>query len=231
MADNAFKKHNARGAITYSQFTMAQALAANEKSKFAKTNLAEVAPVVQFLLDQVQVDKLIAHITDVYLPEAVKRAAAGEQRDAFDAKLAKKIEQALATGVADEWENVPPYLPLKKVYAKTKPLAPWAVATLKITGSRGTDITQMARVNSEDEMKVPDPNVIKFPVLLPIEQTVHELYPGAWAHATLNLGGYFMNPGNYGISAYANTITFLEDRDRLGGSIGVDEDDIFMDED
>lgn len=230
MVDTTFKKFNARGAITYSQFTMDAALKANEKSQYAKTNLSEVAPVVQFLLDQVQLDKLIAHIKDVYLPEAVKRSAAGEKRDAFDAKLAKKIEQALSEGQAENWENVPPYLPIKKVYAKTLDIAPWAVGTLKITGSAGRDIEQLARVRDESELKVPDPGLIQFPALVPINQSVHELYPGAWAHATINLSGYYQNPGNFGISAYSNTITFLEDRDRLGGGFGVDEDDIFMDD-
>lgn len=229
MADIEFKKFNARGAITYSDFTMDQALKSNERSTFKKADTADVAPSIQLLLDDVQLEKLTKHIIDVYLPEAVRRHNAGEKRDAFDAKLAKKIETALTEGVAENWENTPPYLPVKKVYVKTLDVAPWAVATLKITGTKGRDFEQLARVNNEDELKVPDPKLLSFPVLQPIDKTVHDLYPGSWAYATLNLSGYFVSTGNYGISAYANTVVFLEDRDRLAGGGGLDEEDVFMD--
>jgi hypothetical protein len=227
--DIDFKKHNARGAITYSQFTMPQALAANENSKFKKANLDEVAPVVQMLLDAAQLEKLTKHIVEVFLPECVRRNGAGEKRDIFDAKVAAKIEQALINGAAGEWD-APPHLPVKSVYAKTLTVAPWAVATLKVTGNKGRDFDLQARVNSEDELKVPDPDILSYPLLRPIGQTVHELYPGAWAYATLSLAAWTMSASNYGISAYANTIVFLEDRDRLAGTVGLDEEDVFMDE-
>ena len=228
MADE-YKKFNARGAITYSQFTMAQALVANEKSTFKKADDAQVAPAVQLLLDDIQLEKLTKHIVDIFLPECVKRFNAGEKRDVFDAKTAAKIEKALAEGAAVNWDNAPPHLPVKKVYEKTLVVAPWAVATLKVTGTKGRDLELLARVNDEDELKVPDPKLLSFPVLQPIEKTVHDLYPGAWAYATLNLSGWTVSSSNYGISAYANTVVFLEDRDRLAGGAGLDEEDVFMD--
>jgi hypothetical protein len=228
--DTKFKNVNVRGAITYSQFTMDQALAANERSQYKESDLSKVAPVVQLLLDKINQDKVIAHIRDVYLPETLKRHAAGEKRDVFEKKIVDKILKALEGGEADGWESAPPHLPLKKVYHKTKDVAPWAVATLKITGSKGRDFEQLARVNDETELKVPDPDLLSYPVLRPIGATVHELYPGAWAYSTLNLSGYFANAGNFGISAYANQIVFLEDRDRLAGGTFLDEDDIFLDD-
>lgn len=231
MATNIdFKKHNVRGGVTYSQFTMVQAIAADERSKFKKDKAEDIAPAVQLLLDQVQLDKLIDHITTVYLPEAVKRAGANEKYDAFDQKLADKIEKTLREGQASNWDNTPPYLPVKPVYAKTLEIAPWAVGTLKFTGTKGKDMDLQARVNSEAELRVPDPDLLSFPVLRPITDTVHELYPGAWAYATLNLSGYFVSSKNFGISAYANTVVFLEDRDRLAGGAALDEDEIFMDD-
>lgn len=232
MPDTTFKKHNVRGAVTYSQFTMPEALAQNAKSdpKYKKTD-DKVAPTVQLLLDQAQLDKIIAHIVDTYLPEAVRRHNAGESRDAFDAKMAKKIETAITSGQANDWDVAPPHLPVKKVYAKTLEAAPWAVGTLRFAGTVGKDIEQLARVNNESELKVPDPDVLDYPILRPIGQTIHELYPGAWAYATLNLSGFNMSATNYGISAYANTIVFLEDRDRLGGGVAFDAEDVFMDDD
>ena len=230
MADATdFKKVNARGAVTYSQFTMNQALAQNERSKFKKKDLAEVAPEVQLLLDDTQLKKLVKHITDVFLPECVRRHNAGEKKEVLDPKQAKKVEKALTSGPAENWAVAPPHLPIKPVYKKTLKVIQWPVGTLKITGTKGRDIEQLARVNGESELKVPDPDLLAFPVLRPINDTVHELYPGAWAYATLNLHAWEQSATNWGISAYANTVVFLEDRDRLGGGFGLDEEDVFMD--
>lgn len=230
MADETFKTVNMRGAITYSQFTMPEALAANERSNFKKDDTTKVAPTVQFLLDDVQLGKLTTHINDVYLPQAALNFKAGEKRDAFDDKAIAKIQKALAEGQDVNWDNTPPYLPVKKVYDKTLEVAPWATGTLKFDGSKGRDMELLARVNSEDELLVPDPDLLIFPTVRPIGQTKHELYPGAWAYATIRLSGYYVSAGNFGISAYANTVVFIEDRDRLAGGGGLDEEDIFLDE-
>jgi hypothetical protein len=230
VVESDFTKFNARGGITYSQFTMAEALAANEKSTFKNADLSKVAPAVQLLVDKLNQDKLIEHLRTTFIPEVVKRHAAGEKKNVLEKKYADVILKTLDTGEADGWETTPPHLPLKKVYVKTKDIAPWAVATFKVTGAAGSDFTLRARVNSEDELKVPNPKLLVFPTVRPIEETVHTLYPGAWAFATVKLYAYFKNPGNYGISAYADTIAFLEDRDRLAGGGGLDEDDIFMDD-
>lgn len=224
-----FKKVNIRGAVTYSNLTMDRAKANNERSKYPKAE-ADIATDFQLLLDEAQLEKLVAHITDVYLPEAVKRGKAGESKDAFDQKQADAIAEVLAEGAKSNWDNVPPYVPVKPVYSKTLEVITWPVGTLRAGGPKGKDIEQLARVNSEDELKVPDPDLLSYPVLRPIGQTVHELYPGSWAYTTLNLGGYFQSKGNYGISAYANTLVFLEDRDRLGGGASLDTDDVFMDD-
>ena len=231
MADTDFKKHNARGAITYSQFTMAQALANNaNRTQYKKTD-DKVAPQVQFLLDQAQVDRIVAHIRDTYLPETLVRNGRGEKRDSFDQKQVTKILKALDERQAEGWQSESPFLPIKQVYKKTLEVAPWAIATLALTGTAGRDIEQLARVNDESELRVPDPNLLSFPALKPIDQTVHELYPGAWAYATLNLSGYVQSASNFGISAYSNTVVFLEDRDRLAGGMSLDESSIFMDDD
>ena len=231
--DQDFKKHNVRGAVTYSDFTMVAAHKSNNRAnmdpKFKKKD-EDVAPTAQLLLDQVQLDKFIKMIREQYIPAAKTRGAAGEKRDAFDDKSIAKILKAL-----DEWEkdgesDAPPHLPIKKTYAKTLEIAPWAVATVKFTGTKGRDMELLARVNDEDELKVPDAKLLSFPTLVPVERSVHDLYPGAWAYATLNLSGFFGTTSNFGISAYANTVVFLEDRDRLAGGAGLDEDDIFMDD-
>lgn len=226
MAPADFKKLNIRGAITYSQFTMAQAKANNERSSYPDPE-DRIAPSVQLLLDETQYERVRTHIIDVYLPEAVARAKAKEKKDAIEQKYADRIKANLENR---ELEG-PPYLLVKEVYAKSVEAVPWAVATLKFKGTAGRDIEKLARVNDESELRVPDPNALTFPTVRPIDETVHELYPGAWAYATLNLSGYFTSAGSYGISAYSNSVVFLENRDRLGGGGGVlDTEDIFLDD-
>jgi len=83
-------------------------------------------------------------------------------------------------------------------------------------------------VTSEDELLVPDPDLLTFPVIKPIGQTVHSMYPGAYVAATLNLYAYH-NGKHPGFSAGASTAVFKADGERFGGGTSVDEDEIFLD--
>ena len=108
------------------------------------------------------------------------------------------------------------------------PCTPEAVATVKVIGSKGQDIELKAIVNGDDELLVPDPDLLAFPVIKPIGQTVHSMYPGAYVAATLNLYAYH-NGKHPGFSAGANVAVFKTDGDRFGGGVTVDEDEIFAD--
>ena len=56
---------------------------------------------------------------------------------------------------------------------------------IKAIGTKGQDIEVKAIVNDENELSVPDPDQLTFPVLRPIGQTVHSLYPGCMVAVTL----------------------------------------------
>jgi hypothetical protein len=102
------------------------------------------------------------------------------------------------------------------------------VATIKVIGTKGVDMELKAIVNSEDELLVPDPDLIQFPVIKPIGQTVHSMYPGAYVAATLNLYAYH-NGKLPGFSAGASVAVFKADGERFGGGATIDEDEMFLD--
>ena len=111
---------------------------------------------------------------------------------------------------------------------KAQETFPEAVALLKFIGNAGVDIKQMAIVRDEDELAVPDPDILRFPVLLPINETVHAMYAGCYVAVTCNLYAYTQGklPG---FSAGATTAVFKQDGDRIGGGCEVNEDEIFAD--
>ena len=107
-------------------------------------------------------------------------------------------------------------------------MAPDAVCQIKVKGPRAADIALKAIVNDESELAVPDPDVMSFPIVRPITQTVHSMYPGCFVAATLNLYG-FLSGKKPGFSASASTAIFKADADRFGGGVDFDEDEIFLD--
>lgn len=217
------------GRLSFPRFTMAEAIKGNEGSKFPKKD-ADIAPEFNLLLEQAQLDKLIKHIDDVFLPYVEAQAAAKEKRDALDPKSVKKVRDFLAAG---DWSDQPPFMPIKPVHEKTQPLAPEAVASLKITGPKGADVTLKATVYEEGQLLVPDPDdLLPYPKIKPIEETVFQMYPGAYVAATLNLFAFFSSNSIYGISAGANTAVYRGnlEGERFGGGVDIDEDAIFLDD-
>lgn len=213
------------GRLSYPTFSYAEAVQRNAKSQFAKADPADVTPEFNLLLEQPQLDKFITHVKDVFLPFCIEQEKKGEKRNALSAADVKRILAILDSG---DWEAQPPYLPIKVVPEKTQPLAPEAVAMVKVKGNKGVDIDQRAIVNHETELVVPDPDVLAYPIVRPIGQTVHQMYPGSYVAATLNLYA-FISGKLPGFSAGASVAVFKADGDRFGGGMDVDEDDIFMD--
>jgi len=212
------------GRLSFPTFDYAQAVAKNAKSNFVK-DAADVTPDFNLLLEQAQLDKLKKHILDEFLPYCLEQHKKGEKKDALDQgqidKLVKLIE-------SEDWDSQPPYIPIKPVPDKTKDLAPEALVSLKVVGNKGTDMVQHAIVQDESELAVPDPDRVDYPCILPIGQTIHSLYGGCYAAATLNLYS-FVSGKLPGFSAAASVCVFKADGDRFGGGVAVDEDEMFMD--
>ena len=117
--------------------------------------------------------------------------------------------------------------PVKVINDKTRDLRPDAVACIKVVGTKGVDIDQRAIVNDGSELAVPDPDRLQYPVILPINQTTHQLYAGARVMATINFYSY-KNGKIPGFSASASVVVFKADDVRFGGGGAVDEDAMFL---
>lgn len=212
------------GRLSFPNFTMAQALARNTKSTFAKPE-AEVAPDFNLLVEQPQLDKLLKHVVGEFLPYCVEQEKKGEKRDALSQKDVDRIIKLIEAG---DWAAQPPYICVKPVPDKTAALAPEAVASIKVIGNKGQDIELKAIVTDENELSVPDPDLLAFPVIRPLSQTVHSMYGGCYVAATLNLYA-FISGKLPGFSASAGVAVFKADGDSFGSGVAVDEDEIFLD--
>jgi hypothetical protein len=226
MATDNPKTVTIRGRLSFPRLTMAEAIAANPSSKFPKKD-EDIAPEFSLLVEPAQLDKLKDHLLNVFLPYTEAQFAAGEKRDAFDPKQLKKVRDLIESG---DWADQPPYIPIKVISEKSQDRAPECVASIKVSGNKGSDIAVKATVHSEAELAIPDPDLLTFPVIKPINETVHSVYPGAYFAVTLNLFAYVGNlPG---VSASASTIVYRGDMkgDSFSGGTDIDEDDIFLDD-
>jgi hypothetical protein len=211
------------GRLSFPNFNYQQAVQRNATSKFPK-DAADVSPDFNLLVEKPQLDKFLTHVRDEFLPFVLEKGNKGE-KGGLDQKQIDKIIKLLDS---EDWEDQPPYIPVKPVPEKTAELAPEAVANIKIVGNKGVDIELKAIVNSEDELLVPDPDQLTWPVIKPIGQTVHNMYGGCYVAATLNLYA-FVSGKLPGFSASAGVAVFKADGDRFGGGVSVDEDEIFAD--
>jgi hypothetical protein len=212
------------GRLSFPNFNYQQAVARNAKSQFPK-DAADVAPDFNLLVERAQLDKLKNHVLTEFLPYCVEQSNKGEKRDALTQKEADRIIKLIES---EDWENQPPYIPIKPVPEKTVELAPEAEANVKVVGNKGIDMELKAIVQGEDELLVPDPDQLTWPVIKPIGQTVHQMYGGCYVAATLNLYA-FISGKLPGFSASASVAVFKADGDRFGGGTAVDEDEIFLD--
>lgn len=214
-----------RGRLSFPSFTAQEAYDLSQRGSYPSKSPGETAPHFQLLLDDVQFQKMLDHCEKVFLPYCIEQNKAGEKKDSLDAKEVARLIEGLNGDLDDQLYNTP----LKAVHEKTAALAPEAVATMKVIGNKGVDISLKAVVQSESELAVPDPDQLKFPCIRPINETVHEFYPGCEVAVTLNLYAYH-NGKNPGFSAGASTAVFRADNDRFGGGVAVDEDAIFLDD-
>ena len=212
------------GRLSFPTFTAQEAYDRSQKGSYPAKDIASAAPDFQLLLSQAQWDKFLKHATEVFLPYVAEQHAKGEKRDALEPKEVKLLIDGITGPLEDQVYNSP----AKPVHEKSKDLAPDTVATIKCIGPKGGDIELKAVVNSDAELSVPDPDILSWPVIRPLAQTVHQMYPGAYVAATLNLYAY-RNGKLPGFSAGVSTAVFKADGDRFGGSVDIDADEIFLD--
>lgn len=215
------------GRLSYPTFTIEQAYALAQKGKFPTASPADSTPSFQLLVEKPQLEKLIDHSRNVFLPWCVERSNAGEKKNVLKQADVKKLLAQVDD--ATQWGDAAIYnSPFKPVSENTVEHAPEAVAAISVRGSKGQNIDLRAIVNEESELLIPDPQILSYPLVKPIGMTTHEMYAGAYVGATLNLYSYY-NGNLPGFSASAGVAVFKADAERIGGGVAVDEDDIFND--
>lgn len=214
------------GLASFPTMTAAEAYALSQKGSYPVADVASASPSIQLLVNEAQWDKFKTFATNVFLPYCVDQGNRGEKRDALDAKEVKALIEGLDGDLADQVFNTP----AKAIHEKTADLAPQCVASIKVIGAKGADFDVKAIVRSEDELSVPEPDLLQFPAIRPVGATVHNLYPGCAVAVTLNLYSYH-NGKHPGFSAGATTVVVKDATlPRFGGGVAVDEDEIFSDD-
>jgi hypothetical protein len=212
------------GRLSYPTFTAQEAYDQSLRGQFPAKDVASVSPAVQLLVTQGQFDKVMNHFINEFLPYCQRQHDAGEKRDALEAAEVKKLIASITGDLADQTYNSP----VKLVSDKTAALAPEAVAAMKVIGPKGGDFTLKAIVTDESELAVPDPDLISFPTIVPVNNSVHQFYPGCVVAVTAQPYAYH-NGRLAGFSLGADTLVFRTDADRFGGGVSIDTDEIFMD--
>lgn len=213
------------GRLSFPTFTAQQAYERSLKGQYPAKDVGSANPDFQLVLTDAQWEKFLRHAVDVFLPYCEEQHKAGQKRDALEPKEVKLLKAQIQGDLDSQTLNTP----AKPVKDEMLALVPDAVAIVKAIGPKGGNIQQKAIVNSESELAVPDPDLLAYPVVKGIQETNHELYPGCYATATLDLYAY-RNGKNPGFSAGVSTVVFKADADRFGGGgPDVDLDEIFAD--
>lgn len=219
-------KISVSGRLSFPVFTMAEAIERDKTSMYPAMSPDYISPGFNLLLDQKTHDRIVEFFLDTLLPSFIQDRSENEKWG-LDAKEAKRVETLLRSGDLSEQ---PPYIPLKPVPEKSQAMAPEAVSQLNIKGRRGADIKLQAIVNSAEEVLDGFDHPASFPALMSIGETIHSLYPGSIAAATLTF--YPVTKAKpAGFQARATTAVFKADAEQFGaGEVEFDLDDLFLDD-
>ena len=186
----------------------------------------------QILLNQFGLDKTVEHLLDNVTPWFKQEIKSGSKRVHSDITVVEAIDDALKS---DPFK-VPGTmnLPFSKPSEQTLELMPNAVAALTVKAFKsGVDIKEEAFVSAEEQL-VSKPFVKK--AIFPLEDTVFELYPGAYVKSQINFWLGDANGTPY-LKANSNAVAFWKDGDSFltgGGSdlelLGDGEDDDMFDD-
>jgi hypothetical protein len=223
LSNTKVKNVTCYGRLSWPVWTAQESYDRSQKGQYPAKSVAEAKPYFELVVEQHQLDKVKAAALD-YIRWCVAREAAGEKKDILTQAEADMLINQIETPDFAGMLN----LPFKPLSESTAKMAPAGVAAVKVLGNAGVDIEQKAIVNDEDELLVPEPDLLSFPVIRPINRTVHSMYPGAQVAVTMNF--YVYHPGKgVGLSAGVSVAVFKADDERFGGGVSIDEDEIFAD--
>jgi hypothetical protein len=217
------------GRLSYPAFTMPEALALNENGKKEYKKTADkVKTHYNLLVTEAQLNKLLAYVTSEFLPyvETVGKEK-GNEKGGLEKPMLTKLKRMIE---AQDWEVDPIVGFIKPVSKKTAELAPEAVATVKVNGMKGQDVTRRAIVHDVSELvnQVDVPPIPARGLPLPVGDTNLELYPGAVCAAPINLYAYVTGSTPSITASGPTCILVNSNAERFGGGGEIDEDELFM---
>lgn len=224
MVSNDPKTVTFYGRLSYPVWTAQEAFARSQKGSYPAKDVDSVSPDFQLIVTQGQFDKVLKHCVEVFLPYCQEQHAKGEKKDALEPAEVQKLIESVTGDLSAQVYNSP----FKVVYEKTADLAPEGVASVKVIGPKGGDFVLKAIVRDESELAIPDPDILQFPVIKPLHETTHQMYPGCEVAVTVNLYAY-RNGKLPGFSAGGNVAVFRGDADRFGGGVEMDSEAMFLD--
>jgi hypothetical protein len=212
------------GRLSFHQFTAEGAHAEALEGPYSKNvkGVDSVSPYANLLLTQGQYDRLLKRANEFL-------DACEEQYKKNGEKADQALKPDLVKLLRDELENMTGMLntPFKKPSEKTLELMPDCAMVVKILGFKGKDIELEAKVEDESQLAVPDPDRIKYPVVLELDKTNREFYNGCWVVAKKLKFYRYMNGKNPGFSLGFEAIVLTDDDAPFSGGAPVDDDDVF----
>lgn len=185
---------------------------------------------VQILLNQSQLDKVVAHLIDVVLPYALEQGADGKQSFALDQSEA----DLLIKNIEDQnWRAKLGIIPFQPIGEATQEKAPNAVVGIQAKSYKGgQNIIKQAFVT--EELQLVSKPFVK-PDIYNISDTVFDMVAGDFVKSTISfyVGVYNGNPT---ISCNTNAVVRWKEGTPFAGggsdSAGMlaDGDDMFMDD-
>ena len=218
-----------RGRLSWPVWTYDAALKRDATSKFPAKDKADVRPSFDLLLNETQAERIVTHLPDVFLPWCEEQGAKKDKSGLTPAEV-KKLTKVINEG---EWDIEGIVGLIKPVHEKSVDLAPEAVMAVTVKGFKGRDLEKKAIVKDVSQLRVDDGTTVvpSKGMIVDIDDTNLELYPGSIVAATINLYA-FVAGKTPGITASTGAAIFAADAERFGGGgTVIDEDAIFMDDD
>lgn len=213
------------GRLSFHRLTAVEAFEEAKKGPFPVADVSAAAPYANLLLTQGHYERLLKQVYDVYFPAAIELYKQDE-------KAKGSLSQAQVDQLKQELETLSGLLvtPFKAPSEKTLDLFPDCAASVKVLGTKGTDMDVKAIITKQDEVADEEVDlIVTGRTIVPIEKTKKKLYSGCWVVAkglrffAYNTGG----PKKPGFSLGGNELVFARDDASFSGGIVVSDDDIF----
>lgn len=186
-------------------------------------------PYFNLLLTEARFEQVFVHLRDVFFPFTVEQYKAEKVPPGKTPTGKFSISPKEAQAILDQIEagdKAPYNTPFSMPTEKTLELYPEAFRVMKMVGFPGQNIEQQAIIRSMADLSVEDPDRVKYPDRLPINQTNHKLYRGCWAMCQVEFFPYRIGP-NPNVKANSTVLIFADNAPQFGGGKPLNDDALF----